>query len=119
MPYDINSRNEVRLVGHVGQIDFVTLEKGRKAANLTLATNEGYTPEGKDPVEIAQWHRVSAYGPLAGRMEKLGIKTGSRLLVDGRLNYDDRRKEVDGVQHVYHNATVVVEGFLPLSPKEG
>lgn len=118
MTYDINSKNTIVLIGNVGQdVDFNNLKEGRRVANLNVATNEGYTTENGDRVEKAVWHSVAAFGPLAERIEKSGIKAGSKVYVEGRMSYDDREVEKDGVKHVYHNAVVIVEQVINLTPK--
>lgn len=116
--YDVNSKNHTQLIGNVGQdVDFSVLEGGRKVANFSVCTNEGYKPDGaEEAVEKAVWHAVSAFGPMAERIEKSGIRAGSRVLIEGRMNYSERTKEVGGVTHVYHNATLIVENSMNLTP---
>jgi len=117
--FDVNSKNYTLLVGNVGQEpDFTTLDGGRKVVNLNICTNEGYKDESTgEVVEKAVWHSVTAFGPLADRIEKSGIKQGSRVMMECRINYSERTKEVDGKTHIYHNCTLIVESSMNLSAK--
>jgi single-strand DNA-binding protein len=118
MAFDLNSRNKVELLGNVGtEITFDNLPDGRRVANFSLCTNEGYTDDKGERKEFPVWHRCTAYGPIAERLEKSGVKSGSKVLIEGRMRYTERKAEKDGVQHVYHNATVLVEESLNLTPK--
>jgi len=59
-------RNKVQLIGHVGQEPEVkTMDKGKKVANLTLATRDVYYKDGGEKVEQTEWHRISLYNKLA------------------------------------------------------
>jgi single-strand DNA-binding protein len=86
-------RNQVQLIGHVGQDpEIKSFEGNKKLANLTIATNETYKNEKGEKVEETQWHRVSAWGKTAEIIEKYVTK-GKEIAIDGKLthrSYDDK-----------------------------
>jgi single-strand DNA-binding protein len=86
-------RNQVHLIGHVGQDPEVkSFEGNKKLANLTIATNETYKNEKGEKVEETQWHRITAWGKTAEIIEKYVTK-GKEIAVEGKLrhrSYDDK-----------------------------
>ena len=86
-------KNSVQLIGHVGQEpEIKNLEKGKKLANISIATNEVYYKENGDKVEKTEWHRVTAWGKAADIIEKYVTK-GKEVAVEGKLthrSYDDK-----------------------------
>ena len=86
-------RNQVHLIGHVGQDpEIKSFEGNRKLANLTIATNETYKNEKGEKVEETQWHRITAWGKTAEIIEKYVAK-GKEIAVEGKLvhrSYDDK-----------------------------
>lgn len=89
-------RNQVQLIGHVGQEpEIKTFEGEKKLASLSIATNEVYRNEKGDKVEETQWHRISAWGKTADIIEKYVTK-GKEIAVQGKLthrSYDDKNGE--------------------------
>ena len=86
-------RNQVHLIGHVGQDpEIKSFEGNRKLANLTIATNETYKNEKGEKVEETQWHRITAWGKTAEIIEKYVAK-GKEIAVEGKSvhrSYDDK-----------------------------
>ncbi len=86
-------RNQVHLIGHVGQDpEIKSFEGNKKLANLTIATNETYKNEKGEKVEETQWHRITAWGKTAEIVEKYVTK-GKEIAVEGKLrhrSYDDK-----------------------------
>lgn len=86
-------KNKVQLIGHVGNDpEIKNLEGGRKLASLTIATNDFYYNEKGDKVEQTEWHRISAWGKTAEKIEKYVIK-GKEIGIEGKLthrSYDDK-----------------------------
>jgi single-strand DNA-binding protein len=86
-------KNKVQLIGHVGQEpEIKTFEGGKKVANITIATNENYTNNKGEKVEITEWHRITAWGKVADIIEKYVIK-GKEIAIEGKLthrSYDDK-----------------------------
>jgi len=86
-------RNQVQLIGHVGQEpEIKTFEGEKKLAQLSIATNEVYKNDKGEKVEETQWHRISAWGKTAEIIEKYVTK-GKEIAVQGKLthrSYDDK-----------------------------
>jgi len=86
-------RNQVQLIGHVGQDpEIKSFDGDKKLANLTIATNETYKNEKGEKVEETQWHRITAWGKTAEIIEKYVTK-GKEIAVEGKLrhrSYDDK-----------------------------
>ncbi|WP_353088502.1 single-stranded DNA-binding protein [Flavobacterium sp.] len=104
-------RNKVQLIGHVGQEPEVkTMEKGKKVANLTLATHDVYYKDGGEKVEQTEWHRVTAWGKLAEIVEKYVVK-GKEIAVEGKLthrSYDDKNGEKRYITEVVANELLLL-----------
>lgn len=86
-------RNQVHLIGHVGQDpEIKSFDGNKKLAHLTIATNEVYKNDQGEKVEETQWHRVSAWGKTAEIIEKFVTK-GKEIAIEGKLthrSYDDK-----------------------------
>ncbi|MFY8096965.1 MAG: single-stranded DNA-binding protein [Flavobacterium sp.] len=79
-------KNRVQLIGHVGQEPEIKLVNGKKAATLTIATNEYYYNDKNEKVEQTEWHRVNAWGKIAETIEKFVVK-GKEVAIEGKLTY--------------------------------
>lgn len=103
-------RNNVQLIGNVGQDPTVTeLENGKKVARLTLATNEFYKNSKGEKEQSTQWHNLVAWGKTADIIETYVTKD-KEVAVRGKLNarsYEDK----DGAKH-YITEVVVTEILL-------
>lgn len=89
-------RNQVQLIGHVGQEpEIKNFEGEKKLASLSIATNEVYKNEKGEKIEETQWHRIVAWGKTAAIIEKYVTK-GKEIAVQGKLthrSYDDKNGE--------------------------
>ena len=73
-------RNNITLVGNMGSAATITnFENGRKVARFQLATDRDERQDSKP-----DWHRVFAWGNMAGFIENYGAK-GKQLAIHGRL----------------------------------
>lgn len=97
-------RNQVQLIGNVGQDPTVTaLESGKKVARLSLATNEHFKNAKGEKQTETQWHQVVAWGKLAEIIESY-VRKGQEVAVEGKLihrHYDTQeglRKYVTEVE---------------------
>ncbi|NHM07824.1 single-stranded DNA-binding protein [Flavobacterium sp. CYK-4] len=80
-------KNQVQLIGHVGQDpEIKTFEGEKKLAQLSIATNDVYKNDKGDKVEETQWHHVSAWGKTADLIEKY-VSKGKEIAVQGKLRY--------------------------------
>lgn len=96
--------NEVTLIGNLGNDPEVrTTQNGRTVANFNLATSESFKNKEGERVTNTEWHRITAWSPLAEIIEKY-VKKGSQIYLKGSLktrSYEDK----DGVKR---NITEVV-----------
>lgn len=74
-------KNNITLVGNMGTDAFITnFENGNKVARFSIATrNHDGSAE-----DATKWHRVFAWGSVAGYLEQYG-KKGRKIAVHGRL----------------------------------
>ncbi len=73
-------RNNITLVGNMGSAPIITnFENGGKVARFQLATDRSGKKEG-----TPDWHRVFAWGNMAGFIENYGAK-GKQLAIHGRV----------------------------------
>jgi single-strand DNA-binding protein len=107
-------KNSVSLIGHLGTaVQTFTLSTGRKVARVSLATNEFYKNKAGELVKRTEWHKLSAWGPVAEYMEKL--EKGMRVVIDGKLvhrSYSDK----DG--HQRYLSEIIVGSFIGPSPAQ-
>jgi single-strand DNA-binding protein len=106
-----NLRNNVQLIGHVGNDPEITnLDSGKKVARLILATNEAYKNDKGEKVEETQWHTVVAWGNTADVIEKYVAK-GKEIAISGKLthrNYDDKNGDKRYVTEVVANELLLL-----------
>jgi single-strand DNA-binding protein len=92
-------KNHVTLVGNMSTTAQITnFDNGAKVARFQLATNHQST-SGKGKPE---WHRVFAWGNLAGFIESYGDK-GKQLAIHGRLvnrTYTNKEGELRKITEV-------------------
>ncbi|NMH28281.1 single-stranded DNA-binding protein [Flavobacterium silvaticum] len=104
-------RNNVRLIGNVGQDpEIKNLENDRKLATVTLATTDTYRNDKGEKVEDTQWHRIVAWGKQAELIEKYVTK-GKELALEGRLihrSYDDKNNEKKYITEVVVNELLFI-----------
>lgn len=82
------SVNKVILIGNVGKDPEMRYpQNGTQMAFFSLATNER-----RGDAEITEWHRIVAYGQIAGIVERF-VRKGTKLYIEGALHtgeYVDR-----------------------------
>jgi single-strand DNA-binding protein len=102
--------NRVQLTGNLGNDPEIrTFENGSKLARFSMATKEDYTTRSGEKSSDTQWHFISAWGKIAGRIEA-ELKKGSFVSVEGRLvtrNYTDKNGQKKYVTEVVANDLVV------------
>lgn len=107
------SVNRVTLIGNAGADPRVTTtEKGTAVAHVSLATNRVFTVDGEEE-KRTDWHRLTFWGRSADTVERY-LRKGSRLYVDGRIEYGSYEKEGVTVPSV----DIVVRDFVLLDPRE-
>lgn len=107
------SVNRVTLIGNAGADPRVTeTEKGTRVAHVSLATNRVFTVDGEEE-QRTDWHRLTFWGRSADTVERY-LRKGTRLYVDGRIEYGSYEKEGVTVPSV----DIVVRDFVLLDPRE-
>lgn len=85
------SINKVILVGHVGRDpDVQSTASGTKVAHFSLATSRRFPRDGTFE-ERTEWHRLTCWDGLAELAEEY-VRKGSRIYVEGRMEYDSFEK---------------------------
>jgi single-strand DNA-binding protein len=97
--------NKVILIGNLGQDpDVKFMPNGNAVANISIATDEGYTDKAGKKVEKTEWHRVVFFGKLAEIVGQYLTK-GSKIYVEGKLQ--TRKWQNKEGQDVYTTEIVV------------
>lgn len=104
-------KNQVQLIGHVGQDpEIKSFEGEKKLASLSIATKDSYKNDKGEKVEETQWHRISAWGKTAEIIEKYVTK-GKEIAVQGKLthrSYDDKNGDKKYVTEVVVSELVLL-----------
>ena len=107
------SVNKIILVGNVGQDpDIQETANGTKVAHLSLATNRRVSTATGDE-ERTDWHRLTLWGKAAETATTY-VRKGSRLYVEGRLEYGSYER--DGVS--IPTVDIVVSDFVMLDSRD-
>ena len=96
------SKNQVVLVGRLGQDPDVKEFEFGKIAQLNVATSESYKNNLGEWVEDTQWHKVVAKGKWA-EFAAEHLAKGKEICLNGRLtyrSYEDKNKERKYVSEV-------------------
>lgn len=109
-----NLRNRVQLIGRLGlDPEVKNLEKGKKVAHFSLATNDTYFDKEGKKVEQTQWHNLVVWGKLCDVCEKY-LKKGTEIAVDGKLT---NRKWEDKEGKPHYITEIVVNELVFLGAK--
>jgi len=99
-----NLRNSVQLIGRLGKDpDVRTLNKGKRVATMTLATNETYTNQKGEKVQDTQWHNLVVWGKLVNIVSSYLTK-GMEIAIEGKLVH--RSYETNGEKKYITEITV-------------
>lgn len=86
--------NKVFLLGNLGRDPEIKVtQNAKKFARFTLATTKRYRGSDGETKEDTQWHSVTFWGKGAETIERLDIRKGAQLLIEGEVTY---RKWDDG-----------------------
>jgi len=78
-------KNNVQLIGHVGQEpEIITTESGKKLAKLSLATNDSFTNVQGEKITNTDWHNIIAWNGTANIIEQYVAK-GKEVGIQGKL----------------------------------
>ncbi|XP_063074156.1 single-stranded DNA-binding protein, mitochondrial [Engraulis encrasicolus] len=113
------SINKVQLLGRVGQDPVMRQVDGRNPVTIfSMATNEmwrsgeGGNPDTGDVSQKTTWHRISVFKPGLRDVAYQYVKKGSRLLVEGKLDYGEY---VDKNNVRRQATTIIVDNIVFLS----
>lgn len=87
-----NNNNRVQLTGNLGKDPEIRQFDSGKLATFSLATREDYWTKAGEQASQTQWHRISAWGKVAERIEA-ELKKGTFVSIEGRLrnrSYTDK-----------------------------
>ena len=88
--------NKVFLLGNLGRDPEIKVtQNSKKFARFTLATTKRYRAADGEKKEDTQWHSVTFWGKGAETIERLDIRKGAQLLVEGEVTY--RKWDENGV----------------------
>lgn len=80
--------NKVFLLGNLGRDPEIKVtQNSKKFARLTLATSKRYRAADGETKEDTQWHSVTFWGKGAETIERLDIRKGAQLIVEGEVTY--------------------------------
>lgn len=80
--------NKVFLLGNLGRDPEIKVtQNAKKFARLILATTKRYRGSDGERSEDTQWHNVTFWGKGAETIERLDIRKGAQLLVEGEVTY--------------------------------
>ena len=78
--------NKVMLIGNIGKDPQTAINNmGRKRVSFSLATSKRYRDNNGEQKELTTWHNVVLWGSTADTFEKLGVKKGTSIYVEGEL----------------------------------
>lgn len=101
--------NRAYLVGHVGHDgELRTSISGGKLAVLSIATVASRTVDG-DAVEVVDWHRVTAHGPIADVLA--AARKGQTIAVECAIRSS---KWSDRNGTIHYDVALVVERVVSL-----
>jgi single-strand DNA-binding protein len=90
--------SKAELVGNLGQApEAGRLEDGTPYVRLTLATTEIFTDRAGEIRQRTEWHRATAWGPVADELGAQGLEKGDSLTLRGGLRINSY--EANGVSH--------------------
>lgn len=88
--------NKVFLLGNIGRDPEIKVtQNAKKFARFTLATTKRYRASDGETKEETQWHSVTFWGKGAETIERLDIRKGAQLLIEGEVTY--RKWDDNGV----------------------
>lgn len=88
------SLNKVMLIGNLGKdAEIRALNGGGKKAGFSIATTERYKDKNSgEMVDKTEWHNIVAWNQLAEIVEKLSLKKGTAVFIEGKItqrSWDD------------------------------
>ena len=109
--------NKCMLIGNIGKDPQTAINNmGRKRVSFSLATSKRYRDNNGEQKELTTWHNVVLWGATAETFEKLGVKKGTALYVEGELT---NRSWTDNNGQQRSMTEVNASTFQILTPRNG
>lgn len=113
MPY----LNKAMLIGNIGKDPEIKVTQGgRKRATFSLATSRKFKDANGETREQTDWHSVVAWGKSADIIERLGLRKGTTLYVEGAIacrSWDDQNGQKR------YATDISLDTFQILTPRNG
>ncbi|MEP7263962.1 MAG: single-stranded DNA-binding protein [Bacteroidota bacterium] len=107
--------NKVMLIGNLGKDpEYRHMEGGVMVARFPLATSEYYKNKEGLRVEQTEWHRVVMWRGLAEAAEKINLRKGQMVYIEGKIR--SRTWEKDGIKK--YETEIVADNMTLLSRRE-
>ncbi len=105
----MNSRNQVQLIGNLGaDSELKPLNNGKSVANAQLAISKYYKNSAGEEVNNTQWLRLTGWGKIAERMERM-MKKGAQVAVYGSI---DISNYLDKAGNNRYSTSIIVNDFI-------
>lgn len=79
-------KNEIRLIGRIGQDPKTVKFNNGQVTNATIATTEKYKKSDGEKVEETQWHKLVFKNKLSENADLI-VQKGDLLDIDGKVKY--------------------------------
>jgi single-strand DNA-binding protein len=107
--------NKVMLIGNLGKDpEYRHMEGGVMVARFPLATSEYYKNKEGQRVEQTEWHRVVMWRGLAEAAEKINLRKGQMVFIEGKIR--SRTWEKDGIKK--YETEIVADNMTLLSRRD-
>lgn len=107
--------NKVILIGNLGRDpEYRHMEGGIMVAKFPLATTETYRGKDGQRAEQTEWHNVVLWRGLAEAAEKLQLRKGHTVYIEGKIR--SRTWEKDGVKRF--STDIVADNMTMLSKRD-
>lgn len=107
--------NKVFLLGNLGRDPEIKVtQNSKKFARFTIATTKRYRAADGETKEDTQWHSVTFWGKGADTIERLDIRKGAQLLIEGEVTY--RKFDDNGVTK--YATDIIGNTFQLLTPRQ-
>lgn len=114
----LNTVNQIRLEGNLGNNPKLIETDKTTFIELSVATDKPIAVKEDGTLKtITEWHKVLIFdAEMIEQIEKFGLKKGSKVRVDGALDYRKRQiKDTNGeVVATVKEASVIAGRVLPL-----
>ena len=109
--------NRATLIGNLGKDPEIRVnpQNGRKCVSFSLATSKKYRDSNGETKELTVWHNIRGWAGVAETIEKLNIKNGATLYVEGEIT-DNSWTDNQGQKRTQKE--IVCSNFQILTPRQ-